>query len=145
MLAFMRSHRLAVQSTVSPVGNSQSAVVGIAVSNAFEIVFDTLGTTRKAENLRHNHNISFVIGGLTPGDERSLQYEGVADFPDGEALERVRELYFSVWPDGRERLKWPGLVHVRVRPRWIRFSDYNQNPPLIEELAEDVLLRTGKS
>jgi hypothetical protein len=134
LLAFMRSHRLAVQSTVSPSGTSESAVVGIAVSDSLEIVFDTLGSTRKAENLRHNPNISFVIGGLIPKDERSLQYEGVADFPNGEELEQVRALYFSVWPDGRERLSWPGLVHVRVRPRWMRFSDYNQSPPVIVEL-----------
>jgi hypothetical protein len=113
--------------------------VGIAVGDDLELVFDTLSTTRKAENLRHNPSISFVIGGLTPEDERSLQYDGSADFPEGAELDRVRELYFSTWPDGRDRLKWPGLVHVRVRPKWMRFSDYNQDPPFIVELDGDAL------
>jgi hypothetical protein len=133
LIAFMRRHRLAVQSSVSPAGAAQSAVVGIAVGDSLEIVFDTLDSTRKAQNLHRNRHISFVIGGLTPGDERSVQYDGVAQFPSGEELERARELYFSVWPDGRERLHWPGLIHVLARPTWIRFSDFNQRPPQISE------------
>lgn len=145
LLTFMRTHRLAVESSVTPSGASQSAVVGIAVGEAFEIVFDTLATTRKAMNLRQNPSISFVIGGLIPPDERSVQYDGVADFPEGAELERVRELYFSVWPDGRERLKWPGLVHIRARPKWVRFSDYNQIPPVIVEFDEAALRGCGTS
>ena len=133
LLAFMRRHRLAVQSSVSPAAAPQSAVVGIAVSDSLEIVFDTLDVTRKAQNLHRNGQIAFVIGGLVPGDERSVQYDGVALFPSGAELERARELYFSVWPDGRERLSWPGLVHVLARPTWIRFSDFNQRPPQIVE------------
>jgi hypothetical protein len=40
-----------------------------------------------------------------------------------------------VFPDGRERLTWPGLIHVRVRPRWLRYSDFSSNPPLIVEMT----------
>jgi Pyridoxamine 5'-phosphate oxidase len=115
-------------------------VVGIATGDNFEIVFDTLASTRKAQNLRRNPNISLVVGGLTPGDERTVQYDGVADFPEGAELDRVRELYFSVWPDGRERLKWPGLIHVRARPKWVRFSYYNRHPAVVVEFDEAALL-----
>ena len=139
LATFVKSHRLAVQSSVSPSGFPQSAVVGIAVNEALEVVFDTLSTTRKAGNLRINPRISFVVGGLLPGDERTVQYEGVADFPAGEELEQVRQLYFSVWPDGRERLNWPGLIHIRVRPTWIRYSDFNRGPPLIVEFEGAML------
>jgi len=139
LIAFLKSHRLAVQSSVSPSGFPQSAVVGIAVNEALEVVFDTLSTTRKAENLRCNPYVSLVVGGLALGDERTAQYEGIADFPSGEELEQVRELYFSVWPDGRDRLSWPGLIHIRVRPKWIRYSDFNQTPPLIVEFVGGML------
>lgn len=139
LAAFLKSHRLAVQSSVSPSGLPQSAVVGIAVNEALEVVFDTLSTTRKAGNLRINPRISFVVGGLLPGDERTVQYEGVAGFPAGEELAQVRQLYFSVWPDGRERLSWPGLIHIRVRPTWIRYSDFNRAPPLIVEFEGAML------
>ena len=30
-----------------------------------------------------------------------------------------------MFPDGRERLTWPGLIHVRVKPLWIRYSNFS--------------------
>jgi hypothetical protein len=68
-----------------------------------------------------------------PGDERSLQYDRVADEPEGAELERLKAIYYGQFPDGSSRLRWPGLLYVRARPRWIRFSDFRQNPPEIVE------------
>ena len=45
------------------------------------------------------------------------------------------EAYFAVGPDGREREQWPDIAYVRVRPRWVRYSDFGQAPPRIEELT----------
>jgi general stress protein 26 len=134
LLEFMRTQRLAVQASVSPAGAAQAAVVGIAVSDELEIVFDTLETTRKVHNLRRNERIALVLGGLSPGDERTVQYEGVADEPGGTERERIKGIYYDAWPDGAARATWPGLVYVRVRPTWIRFSDFNCDPPQIVEL-----------
>jgi len=117
----------------------QAAVVGIAVSDRFEIVFDTLASTRKAVNLRQNPRAAFVVGGLTEGDERTAQVEGIADEPSGEELERLKGVYYHVYPDGPSRLSWPGLIYFRVRPNWIRFSDYTQDPPLIVEFTREQL------
>jgi pyridoxine/pyridoxamine 5'-phosphate oxidase len=133
LLQFMRSHSLAVQSSVSPAGAPQAAVVGFVVSDDFEVVFDTLDTTRKAHNLRLNPKIAFVIGGLTSSDERTVQYEGEATEPKGTDLHQLKELYFQSFPDGRQRLSWPGLIYFRARPLWIRYSDYNKSPPEIVE------------
>jgi hypothetical protein len=30
---------------------------------------------------------------------------------------------------------WPGLIYVRARPTWIRYSDYNVDPPQIVEFT----------
>jgi general stress protein 26 len=133
LLAFMRSERFVAQASVSSDYAPQAAVVGIAVSDDFEIVFDTLHNSRKATNLRANPSIAFVIGGLHDSDTRTIQYEGIADTPTGDELVRVREIYFKVFPDGRERLTWPGITHVRVRPTWVRYSNYGPTPPLILE------------
>ena len=133
LLQFMRGHSLAVQTSVSPSTAPQAAVVGIVVTDAFEVFFDTLDVTRKIQNLRRNPEIAFVIGGLTDGDERTVQYEGVADEPAGAELQRLKEFYFIRFPDGRARQSWRGLVYVRARPTWIRYSDFNQAPPKIVE------------
>jgi pyridoxine/pyridoxamine 5'-phosphate oxidase len=140
-LQFLQSHRLAVQTSVSASGTPQAAVVGIAVSDRFEIVFDTLASTRKAINLRQNPKAAIVVGGLIAGDERTAQIEGLADEPTGEELERLKGVYYDVYPDGRSRSAWSGLIYVRVRPTWVRFSDYNQDPPLIVEFARAALGR----
>jgi general stress protein 26 len=139
LLEFMRLHRLAVQTSVSSTGSPQAAVVGFAVTDQFEIVFDTLETTRKAQNLRKNSRIALVIGGWISGDERTVQYEGKADEPSGADLERLKRVYYSVYPDGPSRTSWPGLIYIRAKPSWIRYSDYNHDPPeIVEFSAEDL-------
>jgi hypothetical protein len=139
LLQFLRGHSLAVQASVSPSAAPQAAVVGIVVTDDFEVFFDTLDVTRKVHNLRRNPRIAFVVGGLTGGDERTVQYEGVADEPAGAELERLKELYFTRFPDGRERQSWRGLIYVRARPTWVRYSDFNRNPPEIVELGPEDL------
>ena len=133
LLAFIREHSLAVQAAVSPAGAAQAAVVGFVVTDKFEIFFDTLDSARKVVNLRANPKIAFVIGGLTPGDERTVQYDGLADEPRGAELDALKSLYFQQFPDGPERQNWPGLTYVRARPVWLRYSDFNQSPPTIIE------------
>ncbi len=136
LVRFLRKYKLAVQASVAPGGAPQAAVVGFAVSDELEIVFDTLETTRKYRNLRADPRIALVIGW---DDEVTAQIEGVADFPTGEELERVRDCYFVAYPDGRDRLAWPGITHARVRPTWIRYSDFTKDPPHIVELTGDRL------
>jgi general stress protein 26 len=133
LLTFMREHSLAVQASVSTSGSAQAAVVGIVVTNDFEVFFDTVDESRKVENLRRNPRIAFVIGGTPAGDERTVQYDGLADEPTGAELERLKELYFESFPDGRERQSWPGIAYMRARPTWIRYSDFNRDPPEIIE------------
>ena len=139
LLQFLRQHRLAVQASVSATESPQAAVVGFAVTDQFEIVFDTLDSTRKAQNLRRHPRIALVIGGVNAGDEQTVQYEGIADEPSGAELERLKAVYYGVYPDGRSRLEWSGLIYVRVRPTWIRYSDYNVHPPKIVEFRAEEL------
>ena len=139
LLDFMRLHRLAVQTSVSGASMPQAAIVGFAVTDQFEIVFDTLQTTRKAQNLRRNPHVALVIGGWVPDDERTVQYEGEADEPSGAELDRLKQVYYAAYPDGPSRASWPGLIYVRVRLRWVRYSDYNKDPPeIVEFRAEDL-------
>ena len=136
LVRFLRRYRLAVQASVGPDGAPQAAVVGFGVGDALEIVFDTLITTRKYKNLIADPRIALVIGW---DHEITAQIEGVVDFPTGDELARVREIYFSAYPDGRERLAWPGITHARVRPTWVRTSDFTRDPPVIVELGGDEL------
>ncbi|HEV2490843.1 MAG TPA: pyridoxamine 5'-phosphate oxidase family protein [Candidatus Acidoferrales bacterium] len=144
LVAFLREVPLLTLATLSPEGAPQAALLGVAVSDDLELVLDTLETTRKFRNIRRDPRVAFVFGkagGYKFGehDERTLQYEGLAEIPAGEELKRAQTLYFGLFPEGRERLKWPHITYIRARPTWIRFSDYNRNPPLIAELGGDDL------
>jgi hypothetical protein len=108
--------------------------VWIAVSEELEIIFDTLDTTQKFRNLKANCRVSFVIGWE---GEKTVQFEGEAFLPEGEELDRYKRTYFATWPDGPARQSWPGIAYFVVRPRWIRYSDFDQRPPLVEEQSFD--------
>jgi pyridoxine/pyridoxamine 5'-phosphate oxidase len=140
LVRILRQYKLAIQASTAAGGAPQAAVVGFAVSDQLEIVFDTLETTRKYQNLRADPRIALVIGWE---HEITVQIEGIADFPVGKELERARECYFEVYPDGRERLAWPGITHARVRPTWIRYSNFSTSPPHIVEFSKDQLPDIG--
>lgn len=141
LVAFLRQYPLAVQASAAVGGGVQAAVVGIAVSDELEVVFDTVESSRKVANLRRDPRIALVIGGTIIGDERTVQYEGLADEPTGDDLARLQELYFAVFPDGRERAGWPGITYLRARPSWIRYIDFGADPPTSVEFGPDELRR----
>jgi hypothetical protein len=130
--SFMAKHRYGVVSSLSRDKNPQSALVGIATTPELEIVFDTVKSSRKYPNLNEHPSCSFVVGW---GGEQTVQFEGIAIEPKGAQLERYQQAYFAVWADGPARMSWPGITYFVVQPRWIRYSDFDQAPPVIEEIT----------
>jgi hypothetical protein len=129
MLQFIRRHRYAVQASTAADGAPQAAVVGIAITDAAEVVFDTLGTSRKAQNLRREPRIALVVGW---DEEQTLQLEGVADEPTGDELLRLKRVYLAAFPDGVERETWPDITYVRARITWARYSDFRSGGGVCE-------------
>jgi general stress protein 26 len=131
LLDYLRGHKLAVVSTRAEDGGPQAALVGVAVTDGFQIVFDTTSLTRKHANLLRDPRAAVTFSG--PG-EQTLQYEGVAvPVSVTDPADAVwREAYYAAWPDGRSRVNWPNLVYWRIDPRWLRFSDYARGPLIFE-------------
>ena len=129
---FVKQHNVAVVSTISPDQKPEAALVGFAISEDLEIVFDTVKTSRKYKNLLKNSFVAVVIGW---DNETTVQYEGVATELGGEGADYYKEIYFEVYRDGRERAKtWPHIVHFKITPNWIRYSNFN-DPVVIKELV----------
>ncbi len=128
---FMSACRLGV---LGSVHNSmpQAALVGIAVTPQLEIVFDTVSTSRKYRNLLRNSACSFVLGWA---GEQTVQYEGEARQLDASEWAPYLDIYLRAWPDGAGHMQWPGIAYFLVRPKWIRYSDYDKRPPLIQEFT----------
>ena len=131
---FASQHPLAVLATSPSTTQPEAAVIGIAITESLEIVFDTVKSSRKYKNLLQNRLVAVVIGW---DNETTLQLEGEAVELNGPGADRYKEVYFSVYPDGRQRAEtWPGLVHFVVKPRWLRYSNFNV-PVVIEEMSFD--------
>ncbi|MGH8320295.1 MAG: pyridoxamine 5'-phosphate oxidase family protein [Steroidobacteraceae bacterium] len=97
---FLCGCKLGVLGTLGPAG-PQSALVGVAVTEQLEIIFDTVKSSRKYGNLIASPKCSFVIGWT---GERSAQCEGEALGLSGDDFERYRKVYFQAWPDRPSRL-----------------------------------------
>jgi len=132
--SFLRAHDHAVQASTADGGGPQAAVIGYAVTDDLELVFDTLDTTRKCGNLRRDPRIALVVG-WDVAEAQTLQLEGVADEPTGDERERLLAVYLARFPDGAVRQTWPGITLFRVRPTWARLSDFRRDPPAIRELS----------
>jgi hypothetical protein len=124
LLEFIRERAMGVVSTISPTGAPESALVNLAVTDDLEVVFHTLQDARKCKNLRRDRRIAAVIGW---DDEQTLQYEGLADEPYGTELDRLKDVYAAARPQARGQMAWPGLTYFRVRPKWIRISNYGHS------------------
>ncbi len=131
LLDYLRRQRLAVIATLAADGSPQGSLVGVAVTDATELVFDTTSSSRKHANLTRDPRIAVTFFGP---DEQTLQLEGFAyELSTTDAADAAyREAYYRAWPDGRERLAWPSLSYWRVVPRWARFSDFNRGPLIAE-------------
>jgi uncharacterized pyridoxamine 5'-phosphate oxidase family protein len=129
VLRFLQAQRSGVIATAALDGRPEAALVDIATTAQGEIVFETTSATRKFGNLRDNPRVAFVVGWE---NEQTLQIDGNVDAPAGPELARLRDFYFSVFPQKVSHAHWPGNHYFRVRPRWMRFSDYHM-PRLVEE------------
>ena len=121
--------RFLIVSSVNESGAPEAALMGFALTQANEVVFDTLTSSRKAVNLSRNPATALVIGW---DDNISLQIEGEARRPVGDDLASAKAAYFRQWPDGRARETWPDIAYVVVQPKWIRYSNYS-GAPVVEE------------
>jgi general stress protein 26 len=130
--SFIKQHNLAVLTTISKEERPEAALVGFAISEDLELVFDTVKTSRKYPNLLRNPFVAVVIG---CDNETTVQYEGIATELSGPEAGYYKEIYFDVYKDGRERAEtWPHIVHFKITPNWIRYSNFN-DPVVIEEMS----------
>ena len=130
---YMKRYRYGVVSTVCENGAPEAAFVGFAVTAELELIFETLVTTRKYANILRDGRVAAVVGW---DENKTLQYEGLADEPNDEDREALKSVYYAALPENRSHEGWPGLTYVRVRPHWIRISNYG-TPWSIDEYKFD--------
>ncbi|WP_246762926.1 pyridoxamine 5'-phosphate oxidase family protein [Rhizobium sp. NZLR1] len=130
ILEFLRKHTLAVIATCHRNGTPEAATVDFSVRDNLEIVFDTFKDTRKFNNLAERPGVAFVVGW---NDNITVQYEGEATSVRAADIEQYQEAHLNSVPAEREFIE-RGAVMFKATPRWIRYSDFNKEPPELIEI-----------
>jgi uncharacterized pyridoxamine 5'-phosphate oxidase family protein len=110
----------------------QAAVVVFSIKDDFELIFGTFNTTRKYRNLKSNPETAIVIGwdeGIT------IQYEGVAEEVGLDEFGEYQKIHLAKNPGSEAYANLDGQVYFKIKPRWIRYTDINQNPEFVFEVA----------
>lgn len=130
ILSILKKNEHAVLSTISESGFPESALIGFGQTESLEIIFGTSNRARKYKNIAMNSKVSLVIG--WESDAITIQYEGEAFEIDDKDASYIEEYLLKV-PSAAIFKKNTDQRYFNVRPRWVRYCDYGQQPPLIEE------------
>jgi nitroimidazol reductase NimA-like FMN-containing flavoprotein (pyridoxamine 5'-phosphate oxidase superfamily) len=129
---FIKSHNLAVISTVTHDFLPQSAVVGFSEKENLELIFGTSNKSRKYQNLLKNPRVSFVIGS---DQGKTVQYEGEAVELKGQPeWQEAINLHLSKIPSAVKFLTDSEEAVFKVIPKWIKYTDLSRDPWDIIEL-----------
>ena len=121
-VAFARAEGMAVLATASPAGEPEAALLGVAVTDAGELVVDIVGTARKLANIERNDQVALVIG----WGEVSFQIEGRIRLVDGEERRRYEQVYLGRFPGSR--VTDPAFAVAVITPGWVRRYDARTDP-----------------
>src|SRR5271165_7508230 len=139
LLQYMRSHKLAVISTLGADGSPQSALVGVAVTDTFQIIFDTVSTSRKHANLVRDPLVAVNFSGPA---EQTLQYEGLAaavsTSDPRDAAHRAIEWVRRAFANARHRLTRPPGEEARFELRVdVRRGERSRHATLVGRAQAD--------
>jgi pyridoxine/pyridoxamine 5'-phosphate oxidase len=112
-VAFVRAARQGVVATVDVRGNPEAALVGLAVTDEAEVIFDSLTEKRKVRNIGAHPRVALVVGW---DNGVSVQVEGSADIVSGAERGSYGEVYLSQFPGARALAGCP-IHRVRVNSR----------------------------
>ena len=129
---FVHKQRIATLATVDHSNKPEASVIEFGDTPELEIIFDTLSKTyRKYKNLKKNPAVAMVIGWE---DNITVQYEGTAREISGEEAEKYKNIFFEKTPEAK---KWdinPEIRYFVVKPKFVRYADYDGKPYKIIEL-----------
>ncbi|HPJ16710.1 MAG TPA: pyridoxamine 5'-phosphate oxidase family protein [Candidatus Woesebacteria bacterium] len=131
VLEIVKKNSLCVLSTASPSGKTESAVMAHTVNDNLTVFMSTEETSRKIQNIKANNQASLLIGGLK--NDPSLQIDGLATILEGNQKTEAVNFMLSVHPELKDYGIDSGCI-FSITPQWVRYSDYTQNPPTIEEI-----------
>ena len=129
---FIKNHQLAVVSTVTHDAKPESAVVGFALTDDFNLIFGTFSTSRKYVNLQSNSSVAVVIGW---DQGKTVQLEGtVSEVTEPREIDASITSHLSKIPSVAKFLERPDERLFKIKPTWVSYSDLSVDPWDITEV-----------
>src|SRR5271165_7078524 len=97
LLSYMRAQPWAIEATVTPQGAPQAAVIGVAVTDRFELLLDTVTQSRKHQNLVKNPRVASLSAGSTSAP---FNTKALPRFPRKRSCSTCRPTISTVSPTG---------------------------------------------
>lgn len=134
ILQFLKTQPMAVVATIAADSwQPESALIAFTQTSNLEIIFETFVDSRKYQNLQQNPRTALVIG-WDMARYITVQYEGIAAPVDSREYEMcVQAFRAKDTPCTEQFLRDSRVRFFKVKPTWIRYSDYTLDPPHIVE------------
>ncbi|SRR6266540_5325122 len=135
ILHFLQKQPMATIATIAPDSlQPESALIAFTQTDRLEIIFESFANTRKWHNLQKNPHVALVIGWNTRR-HITVQYEGIATAIPPADTEKYTQIFLAKdTPCTEKFLRDRRAQLFKVRPTWIRYSDYTASgaPNIIE-------------
>ncbi len=144
-LDFLMSQKVGVLATVVD-GQPQASYIYYIVDEDFSVYFATVVNSRKHDNIQSNSKVAFTVGTIKP--PFTVQLEGVAEVVvDENTIKAVTANYYDI---ATENNHYPvpitkldvrnGLVVYKIKPIWLRFSDFTNRKNKGDHGISEVLI-----
>jgi general stress protein 26 len=136
ILNILEQSKLGVIATNSDSGIPESALVGVSHTSELEIVIGSMNHTRKNQNMKKDPKVSLVIGW---DNSITLQIEGTAYFVTPEERILLEEIHCQKSPMYGKFKDNTNQEYIKIKPTWIRYSDFSVNPKEVWEVKTSFL------
>lgn len=124
---------IATTNTTTPY--PESALVAFTEEPNLTLYFQTHKESRKANNIKGNPHVAFVIG-LELQDKGTVQYQGLAEqlVEEEEVIACKKRFLEKKSPTDETFLNRPDAIFFKVTPVWIGYWDYSGEKTQVIEL-----------
>jgi general stress protein 26 len=126
---FIKQHHLAAMGTVNQQALPEVSVIGYVfkqIGEDFEIHVATYDSSRKYANLKRNPRVALAIGWESG---KTVQIEGEAvKISDAEEIKELVWSDLGKMPTVAKYIKPERVVFFKIKPTWLRYSDFSTEP-----------------
>lgn len=126
---FVREQKRGVVAAISPDGQPEAALVGLASLDDGTLIFDSHESFRKVANIRAASRVAVVVG---LNEQVTVQVEGTARIADAhDARQKLAGAYLEQFPDAKVMRE--EIVVIAIRPDWVRVYDASSDHATVVE------------